>query len=831
MKLSLNTLQQFVDVKSIPFEQFVSTFSSAIAEIEDIQKLSEKYKGIFVGEVREIKPHPKSEKLFVCKINLGNTNVQVCAGANNIKVGDKIAYISPGFLTPVNPYPDRKHETIAKRPLGGVESNGMLLSEKELGFGDDHSRILVLPVDLTPGDKLTKALALDDTIITVENKALTHRPDCFGIYGIAREISAAFNLDLNTPDWLSPKVSNIDEDENPFNVAIKNPKDHMFTKRYSAISLGNVNVQESPLWLKIFLQKHDIQSVNNVVDITNYVMLLTSQPLHAFDYDKVNGTVTARVAQRSEKLLTLDNKVYELDSETVVIADDGGALGIGGVIGGKESGISDSTTKVIIESANFDLYNIRKTSMKLGLFTDAVTRFGKGQDPEQTITALLMVSKLLVELASAKITSNIKDAYPYPRKKQHIEVTTDYLRTRIGVSEKELPTNQIVTYLSRLELNPILKANTISLTIPTFRYDLCNAEDILEEVARLYGYNKIVPTVPTHTGKPTHQVHAITREQNLRHTLTASGGNEIMTFSFIGDELYTKCTLSTKDCYHIQNPLSPELSYMRCTILPNLLEKVAENTAQTSEPFMLYEHGVTHIKADLGPDKLPTEYHKLSFVYTNPVSTSKTSAYYHSKLYLELVFKTLGIKKGTIRYTLLTKYINPMPAWLRLITPMFHKGQSAIVELIDEHANKKRIPIGIVGAFHPTVIENMRVPAYTSGVEVLLDSIPKALTGISNYREPSNFPSVIQDICFIVDKDVTYEGIINAVLTSRGAEFMEKIEPVDIYQENKSDETKQVTIRIYFNKADSQITNEEVDIARKQLERNVRDKTEGRVKA
>lgn len=842
MKLSLNALSKFVDISKIPFDKFLTKFSDSIAEIESVTDYRKLYEGIYVGEVRDKKKHSNSEKLFVCKINIGNNTVQVCAGAGNIEVGDKIAYIAPGNKTPVNPYPGKPHITIEKVKMGGEESNGMMLSEKELGFGEDHSGILILPQDFIPGQKLADVLELKDIVLEIENKSLTHRPDCFGFWGIAREVSAVFNLNLEIPqeiDQIVNKRVEVKDSKNqfPLNVTVRNPVNHAFVQRYILTGLTNLKVEKSPLWLRIFLLKHDVASINNVVDITNYVMLLTGQPLHAFDYDKTTGNIIVRTGRVEEKILTLDDKVHELDQEVIVISDDKNALGVGGVIGGKDSSITDKTKTILLETATFDMYNIRRTSMKLGLFTDAVTRYGKGIDPELAEVGHSLSIQLLQKYAQAQIATNTFDFYPAPRKSFNITIPYDYLYKRSGLKLTELPQKQVFSILQKLELNPVERDDKVEITIPSFRWDLKAKEDILEEVVRIYGYNDIRPTLPIGPYYPPEKVEDKKIKDIIRYILRENGGNELLTYSFVGPKLYEKANLNLENSSKIINPLSPDLQNMRTSLIPSILEKVQLNLGypHNQSAFMLFEIGHTHIKGVLNNDNLPFEFKKLGAVYTDPETKSKDSPYYSIKEQLVNIMDAMSINESQYVFTVLSTYKANLPIWLSSVIPAFHPNEAVIVELIDNNAQNKRIVLGVLGTLHPNVIKNFKLPKYTSAMELLLQEF-HVLSRTTNYKKVYPYPPVIQDMCFIVDDNAEFRGLKDAILTSSAKEFIERLEIVDIF---RNDETpivkdgqvqKQITVRIYLNKYSQQISNKEVEDVRQAIIAKVKEKLNGELK-
>jgi phenylalanyl-tRNA synthetase beta chain len=821
----------------VPFSEFTDKFGAAVAEIEAVEYIGKEYEGIVVGRINEIREHPDSDKLLVSKVDIGNKIVQVCAGAKNLKEDDLVAYIKPGNRTPVNPYPNKSHIEIKKTKLGGVVSNGMLLSEKELGIGEDHSRILVLDEDAKPGTPIAEVYDLKDTILEVENKAFTHRPDCFGLIGLAREMSAAFDLDLNLPDWYyNAEIKVPESSEDSLDISVENPSENeIYIQRYTAIKLSNVEVKESPVWLKVFLKKHNVQSVNNVVDITNYVMLLTSQPLHAFDSDKLSGGITVRMAKKGEKMRALNDKVYTLDENMVVIADEKGPVGIGGIIGGQSAEISPHTQEIILESANFDKYNIRRTSMKLGLFTDAVTRFGKGQDPEQTKMAASLTVDLLEQEAGAQVSAKVYDNYPHKRKEKKFGFSTDYIYKRSGISEEELPKKEMVKILDRLDLSPVLNGDQIQVTVPTFRYDIDAKEDILEEVARLYGYNKMKPSLPTRKTKPVRRTWNRTLRDKLRESLREVGGSEMLNYSFVGEELYDKCNLDIADnAYKLYNPLSPRRAYMRTSMLPSMLEKLKLNINLHKEidKVFLFEFGKTHIKGKMDSEEdLPKEYEKLCFGYTEREIKENEVAYYQVKLLLEKALEGVGLLAHQLEYVLLDEVEEEdMPQWVQLLQEAYHPKKSALI-IVEDNVTNEKIVVGILGDLHPKVIKEMGLPMFTGVVEMKYDNLPNRLLKRSNYKEPYSYPSVMQDLCFVVDEELKYADLYDAIRTSRVKENIEDIQPVDIFQQEDQEGKKQITVRVYLNSYKEQLSEKQVEEIREDIIKAVEFKTEGSLKA
>src|SRR5680860_1612833 len=376
MKVSLNLIKQLTRVK-LGNDELLSRINSRLAEVENLENLADKYQGILVAEIKEAKEHPDADKLGIYQIYNGKKTIQVVAGDKTLKVGDKVAHIAPGLTVPAT-FDDAEPFVMKKIQLRGKDSNGMLGSAKELAFGDDHDKVLVLDTSVPAGTTLIEAYDLDYQIIDIENKTLTNRPDCFGLIGFAREVAGIQDLQFTSPSWFL-ETTKIPKSNNSLKLNVKNevPKD---CPTYLATAVSKVEIKQSPVHLMTYLSRLGVRPINNIVDMTNYYMIMTGQPLHAFDYDKLaSGNITVRYPKKGEKLTLLDGKEIEIHAHAVTICDDKGPIALGGVMGGANSEISNDTKNIVIECANFDMYSIRTTSMKHGIFSDAATRYMRGQ--------------------------------------------------------------------------------------------------------------------------------------------------------------------------------------------------------------------------------------------------------------------------------------------------------------------------------------------------------------------------------------------------------------------------------------------------------------------
>lgn len=446
MKISLNWIKEFVDVK-VNIDELVAKIGAQLGEVEEVINLGERYEGIVVARVVACEKHPNADKLSVCKIDDGkvtkgvkrdaNGYVQVVCGAPNVRKGITVAWIPPGVIVPSSF--DGDQFTLEARELRGMVSNGMLASGKELAINDDHDGILVIDKPCEPGTPLTEVYKLDDYIIDVENKMFTHRPDCFGQLGVAREIAGIQGIKFTSPDWYLDILDKLTvEGKNRLSLEVQNKLPDL-VPRFMAVPIANVKVQKSPIMIQSFLSRVGIKPINNIVDITNFVMSLTAQPLHAYDYDKVaaldgskDATLLVRKVKKGEKIALLNGKTVEPRADAIMIATKKELIGVGGVMGGSTTEVDNDTKNIILECANFDMYSIRRTSMANGLFTDAVTRFNKGQSPRQNDKILAYAVAWVQKLAHGDVAGKVQDDRNDVGNLKPVIVTQDFINARLG---------------------------------------------------------------------------------------------------------------------------------------------------------------------------------------------------------------------------------------------------------------------------------------------------------------------------------------------------------------------------------------------------------------
>lgn len=806
MKFSLNSIRKYTTIQ-IPDDKLITKIGTQIGEVEDVEQLAEKYQDIVLAEIVEKQDHPDSDKLGIYKVNIGETvTQQVVAGDRSLEIGDKVAYFKIGAKLHHLPADESGQLFEIKQvKLRGVESNGMMASAKELGFSNDHSKVLRIQTEAAPGTSIIELFDLDDTVVDVENKALTNRPDLFGLIGMSREVAGIQNIPFKSPDWyLNPQqiaFETVESESTPFTLDNDAPQT---IQRFVMVAMESVTVGTSPIWLQSLLIKSGLKPINNVVDISNYIMLLLGQPMHMYDYDKVinrdkfaqdKANIIVRYAKSGEKLQTLDGKLRELDDKTLVVADTDAPISILGVMGGQDSEVDESTKRVLIEAANIDLYNVRKTSMRLGIFTDAVTRFSRGQDTEQCLVAIYEAVRLMQEIAGAKVASKIADSYENPKQARSVLVKTSALNEHIGL---EFTSEQIKTLLENVELKvEFSDDDSFVVQVPTWRNDLLIPQDIHEEVARLYNYNKIPVSLPLRGTFAVKENPLFAMQRKLREILKAAGANEILTYNFVGKDLFEKTGQELDSAFHITNALSPDLEFMKTSLTPTILEKAQLNIQAGVEELALFEINKSHNKKDAWQDELPVEQHNLALVFSAQDKTVEQkysgSPYYQAKVYAERI--SMGLNVNPLKFALISdSAIETVPLWIQNLVPLFDANSSAFVLVVSDD---DEVVIGILGNLKLSVKRNFKLPDFTCALEIDINELIR-LQGMGNYYiEPSRFPEVSQDLCFRVESDLLANEILALIKNELSDidNLQHTQEIIDIYQsEDKS--VKQITVRV-----------------------------------
>ena len=865
MKVSLNAVKKLIGKKlQVDDAELIDLISTRVANVEDVIDLKEKYSGIVVAKIIEAKLHPDSEKLGIYKVDLGTANtLQIVAGDRSLEVGDYVALISVGARVPYNSHPEKFDGIIREAKLGGELSQGMFASARELDFSNENTRVLVLSKEgklvingeirtLIPGQPLLDAFDLDDKIIDIENKAFTNRPECFGIIGVAREICAVTGNTFVTPEWFDYGYKYSEKDttsstqaSNQF-LEVQN-KAGVNCPRYVGAVMNNIVVKESPLWLQIQLSLHGLRPINNIVDMTNYLMIMTGQPLHAFDYDKVSGKkqnesteksvegnkdiakILVRMASKDEKIITLDGKEVDLDEETVVITDGKVPIAIAGVMGGQLSEIDTNTTRIIIESANFEMYNIRKSVNRLGINTDASNRYSKNQDPHQCDIVIQKAIEMVKELAGGEIQGEIIDVFSHPRKYKQITISASKLSQIIGI---QLSVKEIIEILNRVNIeakceNDKINPDTIVINIPSYRQDLNIPEDIYEEVGRIYGFINIKLTLPTRTISSIEHDKVIVTNKRVREALAKIGCNEVLTYNFVSGDALKALGIDLAQAYHFKNALSVDLAYMRPVMSFCIADKVAFNLEQGFDNFVLFEINKTHIRGQLDNEGLPIENRVLAMSIGIQDKTYEKkyngSGYYLAKEYLSRLLSELKI--GNVEFIKPEKEsiekINDTNTRqkIELTLNQFDSQQSALVIY---KTGDFVYYLGVLGVYSEGLKNRYKLGKYVCGFELDIAQIEAIIGSDRNFTMPNKYPRVIQDLCFICDKSLHYSELNRMILTTiekSSEDILINTEPVDIYSDES--DKKQVTIRVFLQSRSKVLSQKDIDYFRNKIISNV----------
>lgn len=812
MKVSLNTIKRYTSV-TISVDELVAKINAQLGGVEGVTDLGVRYKDARIVKVVECMAHPDADRLHVCKIDDDGAVVdierdeqgliQVVCGAPNVTAGMFAVWLPPGSTVPAS-FADKAPFVLETRELRGVTSYGMLASPQELALGDSHDGLLELdPEEPLPDETALKAGAsfaqtfgLDDTIIEIENKMFTHRPDCFGQLGVAREIAGIQHTPFVSPSWYS-SVPTFDTGEG-LNLAVKNDAADK-VPRFMAVALTDVTVGPSPVWLQSELIRLGGKPINNIVDVTNYLMLLTGQPLHAYDYDKLaGGFLGARYAKAGEQVRLLNGKHYELTADDIVIVDAEGPVGLGGVMGGGDSEVSAETKNIVLESATFDMYAVRKTSMRHGLFTDAVTRFNKGQSSLQNDRVLALAITTVTDAAGGMVASSVYDEGTDEKNPTVVHASVSFINERLGL---DLTPDAIRSLLENVECS-VEVGDELGITPPFWRTDITIPEDIVEEVGRLYGFDKLPRVLPARSTKPAPQNPQRQTKQRIRASLSRAGANEVLTYSFVHEKVMTRADQDVSEAFQLSNALSPDLQYYRLSVLPSLLDKVHSNIKAGHNEFALFESGKGHNKKlHLDDDEgLPSEMEFIDMVYTSK-KLQQGAAFYKMRQLVSQLATDLDL--GSLVFKPVTEPIEDA------VTAPFDQGRSALVE------TQNGIGIGIIGELKHTVVKNFKLPVYTAAASLDLQALVRAMAGGSKRYVPlSRYPKVSQDISLKVPNETTYGDVWNlATQVFASAELSKTasvvIGPQAIYQPSDND-TKTITLHIEVTSYEQTLTDQAI---------------------
>ena len=791
MKVSLSRLKEYVALEWNA-DRLADGLTMAGLEVDSIFDRYAYLKDVMVAQVLEVRQHPNADKLKVCKVTTGGEQYSVVCGAPNVEEGMLTALALPGLVLPDG---RRLTDTVIR----GEASQGMLCSEAELELGPGEAGILSLPEDLPTGMPLTDALNLSDIVLDID--LTPNRPDCLSMIGVAREAAAIQSGQVRYPD--TQLTDNSQAIADVTSVTIEDPD---LCPRYTARLIEGVTIGPSPAWLQDRLRSVGMRPINNVVDITNFVMMELGQPLHAFDFDRLaDHRIVVRRALEGETFITLDNKERRLDSEMLMICDGEKPVGIGGVMGGLNSEVETSTKRVLLESACFNPISIRRTAKKLNLNSEASHRFERGVDPGGTVAALNRAAKLIAELGQGVLVDGHIDVHPGAQKPPRIRLDVARTNRLLGTA---LDAAEIHQLLDSIEIKSEVGSDGayIDAQPPSFRVDIHKPEDLIEEIARLWGYNQIATRMPHIAATSVKSDRSLAIKRSLRSFLNGFGFTETINYSFISgracDHMRLASDDSRRDVVTILNPISEDQNVMRTTLVPGLLETVARNIAQQKRDLKLFEIGKTFISR--GTDKQPEECQVLAAVWTGARSEGGWNQkavgcdFYDIKGILEGLF--CGLQVDCVQFR--------PPSDDRV--PYMRDGEKAEIELASQI-------IGHIGSVHEDVLGDFDVKQPVYLFEIDLDRLMLLIPDKIQAAPLPRYPSTSRDITLIVDEGLEAQSILEGV-DQIGQELVENVGIFDVFKGRPIPEGKKsISLRVIYRSSSGTLEDEAINTIHREL--------------
>ena len=780
MRTSLKWIKDLVPGLDVTPKEYMDAMTLSGSKVEFYEKMDENLEKIVVGQIESIENHPDADKLVVCQVNIGSEKLQIVTGAKNVKEGDKIPVVLDGGCV----LDGTKPVKIKTGKLRGVESQGMFCSVEELGASTDmypeapEDGVYVFDEDVELGADAVKLLGRDDVV--VEYEITSNRVDCFGVIGLAREAAATFNKKLNAP--IITETGN-NEDVNDFiKVRIDNTE---LCKRYTARVVKNIKIEPSPKWMQRRLMAQGIRPINNIVDITNYVMEEYGQPMHAYDLDTIeDNTIVVRNALKGEKFTTLDGQERELDESVLMICDGKKPVGIAGIMGGENSMITDDVKTMLFESACFDGTNIRLSSKKVGLRTDASGKFEKGLDPNNAINAINRACQLIEELGAGEVIGGVVDVYPVKKEEITIPFEPEKYNNMLGT---DISADEMIDYFTRLEL----KVEGDKVVIPTFRQDLLSYADLAEEVARFYGYDKIPTTLPSGEATAGKLSYKLSIENIIKNTVEFCGFSQAMCYSFESPKVFDKLLIDKDDeCRKtvvISNPLGEDYSIMRTLPLDGMLTSLSTNYNHRNKDVRLYELGNVYLPKQVPVEELPEEKMMLT------LGMYGEGDFFTLKGVVEELLDDLGMNKKAV-YDPENK------------KNFLHPGRQAGIVY-----NGKEL--GYLGEVHPMVANNYSIKDRVY-IAVIDTTILRDEASFDKKFEPvAKFPAATRDISMVVPKGVL-AGQIEEIFENKGGTYLESFELFDVYEGNQILKGhKSMAYSLVFRAPDKNLSDEDVNSA------------------
>ena len=749
MLISLNWLKQYIDLDGIEINEMENALTMIGQEVEKIDIVGGNLDKVVVAHLEEVKKHPNADSLTLCKVNNGKEILQIVCGATNHKTGDKVALAQVGARL-------KEDFTIKKGKIRGEESNGMLCSEDELGIGSDKDGIIILPEDAPVGVPFKDYLGINDTVFELE--ITPNRPDCLSHIGIARELSAYYGKELKYPET---EIKNEIEEKTSDNVKVS-IEDSNLSRRYVTRILKNVTVKESPKWLKERIESVGLRSINNIVDVSNFILMEMNHPNHVFDLDKIEGNeIKVKSAVKGDKLVTLDEQERELEDGDIVICDSKKILALGGVMGGLDSEVTDNTKNILLEVAQFNPQNVRKTSRRLTLSSDSSYRFERGIDVEDSIKVINRLANLIQEVAGGEILNGYVDVYPVPHENKVAELNFERLNRFVG---KVIPREKVIEILRNLEIDVKDNGETLTLTAPSYRGDLELEQDYFEEVIRMYGFDNIENILPRVDINKNSTLDTTKLTDRVKTICASVGLKEVINYSFIPKDALQKLKftgVSEDKLIDISNPITEDFVTMRPTLLYSLIKNAKDNMNRNVSNIRFFEVSRTFEKAE----ELAKEDIKVGIILAGENDKTLWNPkpvhydFYDLKGIVEEIFSKLKFQNFSLKRSVQTE---------------FHPGRSADIFVGKEY-------IGSFGEIHPDVLENFGLNKKTVLVaEFNIELIKKYINKPFVYQGIVKYPAVPRDLALVMNENILVGDVLKTI--EKIDKKVEKVELFDIYQ-------------------------------------------------
>ncbi|MBU0596951.1 phenylalanine--tRNA ligase subunit beta [Patescibacteria group bacterium] len=808
MLVSYNWLKQHVDLpKKLTPEELALRLTMSTVEVEGVNNQAKDLDNIVVGEIIKIKKHPNADMLKLVLVNVGKENLNIVCGGSNLKEGMKVALGKIGAK--VKWHGEGELIELVKAKIRGEESYGMICASSEIGLSglypanSDKEVIDLGKIKVKNGTPLSEVIKLDDVIFDIDNKSMTHRPDLWGHYGLAREIGALYGAEVGKYEPPAVKEQKAKNKEQSFKLKV-DVKDTELCPRYMAVVIDNVKIGSSPEWMQKLLMSVGLRPINNIVDITNYLLYDLGQPMHAFDAEQIVDnkkqiTIEVRKAKNGEKFTALDEKEHELTSEMLVIANKKQAVALAGIMGGENSGVTDETTTIVFESANFDATNIRRTATALGMRTESSSRFEKSLDPNNAELALRRAVQLTLEVCpGARIVSNVVDESKFRQSTGLIELPFEFLNKKIGI---ELDKQEVVRILKSLGFGVEEKKDKFLVKIPTWRAtkDITIVEDLVEEVSRIYGYDNIAGSLPSFPVIPPERNELRNLERRIKQIVALEFGfTESYNYSFVSPQLLKKIGIH-EEHIELDNPIDKSRPLLRRSLLPNLLENVEQN-AHNFDEVRLFEVGKVFWKNEpgermnkSGDDLLPRQDVMLGIVF---VKKGESVPFFQVSSAMQNLLMQLGCE---------------CKLQAKIFDPWIHPGRSAEVIVQDEHL------VGAVMELAPVRQKEIGIDSRVAMAEINLSDLLEYIKDKNTYNKVALFPPVMRDIAFVVSGETEYSSVEEVI--KKVDPLILEVELFDVFQgKNIEAGKKSMAFHIVYQSIEKTLESGDVDKIHEKVE-------------